>query len=62
MKQRLVELEETVPGMLFEAVKDQLGRLGGIEADMEDIEVRIKRWQVRRKPAAGWQSPRVWGC
>lgn len=49
MKQRLVELEETVPGMLFEVVKDQLGRLGGIEADMEDIEVRIKRWQKQQE-------------
>lgn len=49
MKQRLVELEETVPGMLFDAIRDQLVRLDGIEADIEGIESRIKRWQKQQE-------------
>src|SRR4030065_2901963 len=45
MKRRMAELEEIVPGMLFEAVKEQLKRLDETEADVQDIERRIKDWQ-----------------
>lgn len=49
MKQRMSELEQTVPGMLFDAVRDQLVRLDGIEADLQNIEVRIKNWQKQQE-------------
>ena len=45
IQQRMAELEEIVPGMLFEAVKEQLNRLDEIEADVKNIERRIKDWQ-----------------
>jgi transposase len=48
MKQRLAELGRTVPGMLFEAIKEQLKRLDEIEADVQDIERRIKDWQKQQ--------------
>lgn len=48
MKQRLAELEEIVPGMLFEAVKEQMKRLDEIEVDVKDIERRIKDWQKQQ--------------
>lgn len=48
MKQRLAELEEIVPGMLFEAVKEQIKRLDEIEVDVKDIERRIKDWQKQQ--------------
>lgn len=48
IQQRIVELEETLPGMLFEAVKEQLKRLDGIELDVQVIERRIKDWQKQQ--------------
>lgn len=48
IQQRMAELEETVPGMLFEAIKEQLQRLTDIEADIQDIERRIKDWQKQQ--------------
>lgn len=48
MKQRLGELEQTVPGMLFEAVKEQLQRLDEIEDDVQNLERRIKDWQKQQ--------------
>lgn len=49
MKQRMAEMEQTVPGMLLEAVKEQLKRLNDIEADVQDIERRIKDWQKQQE-------------
>jgi len=49
MQQRMAEIEETVPGMLFEAMKEQLRRLTDIEANIQDIERRIKAWQKRQE-------------
>ena len=49
MQQRMAEIEETVPGILFEAVKEQLQRLSDIEADIQDIERRIKAWQKHQE-------------
>jgi len=48
IQQRMAELEEIVPGMLFEAVKEQLNRLDEIEADVKNIERRIKGWQKQQ--------------
>lgn len=49
MQQRMAELEQTVPGMLFEAIKEQLHRLDDIEADVQNIERRIKDWQKQQE-------------
>ncbi|GAB1233603.1 hypothetical protein UT4_20710 [Ferrigenium sp. UT4] len=49
MRQRMAELEEVVPGMLFEAIKEQLQRLNDIEAGVQDIERRIKDWQKQQE-------------
>jgi transposase len=49
IKQRLAEMEQTLPGMLFNAVRDQLGRLDGIDADIEGIERQIKNWQKQQE-------------
>ena len=48
MKQRMVELEETIPGMLLEAIRGQLKRLDEQEADLQNIERQIKAWQKRQ--------------
>lgn len=48
IRQRMAELEGILPGMLFEAVKEQLKRLDGIETDVQDIERRIKDWQKQQ--------------
>lgn len=48
MQQRMADLEQTVPGMLFEAIKEQLKRLEEIEADVQNIERRIKEWQKQQ--------------
>lgn len=49
MRQRMAELEQTVPDMLFNAVREQLGRLDGIEADIAGIERQIKNWQKQQE-------------
>lgn len=59
MKQRLAELEQTVPGMLFEAVKEQLQRLDEIEDDVQNLERRIKDW--RKQQAACWKIAAIPG-
>lgn len=48
IQQRMTELEAIVPGMLFEAIKEQLKRIGEIEADVQHIERRIKDWQKQQ--------------
>ncbi|SDH81961.1 Transposase IS116/IS110/IS902 family protein [Nitrosomonas sp. Nm132] len=48
IQQRMAELEEIIPGMLFEAVKEQLKRLDGIKADVQNIERRIKDWRKQQ--------------
>lgn len=48
IQQRMAELEEIVPGMLFDAVKEQLKRLDEVEADIQGIERRIKDWQKQQ--------------
>ncbi len=47
--QRLAEMEQTLPGMLFNSVRDQLGRLNGIDTDIEGIERQIKNWQKQQE-------------
>jgi len=49
IKQRLAELEQTLPGMLFDAVMGQLSRLNGIDADLAGIERQIKNWQKQQE-------------
>lgn len=49
MKQRMAELEQAVPGMLFDAVRDQQRRLDAIDADIERIERQIKNWQKQQE-------------
>lgn len=49
LRQRMAELEQAVPGMLFNAVREQLGRLDGIDADIADIERQIKTWQKQQE-------------
>ena len=49
MKQRMAELEETIPGMLLEAMRGQLKRLDEQEADLQNIERQIKAWQKRQE-------------
>jgi len=49
IKRRVAELEQTLPGMLFDAVMGQLNRLDGIDADLADIERQIKNWQKQQK-------------
>lgn len=48
MKQRMAEMEHTVPGLLLEAVQEQLKRLDAVEVDLQSIERRIKDWQKRQ--------------
>ncbi|SFE38142.1 IS110 family transposase, partial [Nitrosomonas sp. Nm166] len=48
IQQRMAELEEILPGMLFEAVKEQLKCIDEIEADVQHIERRIKDWQKQQ--------------
>lgn len=49
IRQRLAEMEQTLPGMLFKGVRDQLGRLDGIDTDIEGIERQIKNWQKQQE-------------
>lgn len=49
MKQRMAELEESVPGMLLEAMRVQLKRLDEQDADLQDIERQLKAWQKRQE-------------
>ena len=49
MKQRMVELEETVPGMLLEAICVQLKRIDEQDVDLQNIERQIKAWQKRQE-------------
>jgi len=46
--QRKDEFEQSLPGMLFEALKQQLDRLGTIDTDLQNIERRIKEWQKQQ--------------
>jgi transposase len=49
IQQRMAELEAIVPGMLFEAIKEQLQRLIDIETDIQGVERRIKNWQKQQE-------------
>ncbi|MEO5660980.1 MAG: IS110 family transposase [Polaromonas sp.] len=49
IKQRLGELEETVPGMLLDAIRVQLKRIDEQEIDLQDIERQIKACQRRQE-------------
>lgn len=44
----MADLEVIVPGMLFEAVKEQLKRLDEVETDVQNIERRVKDWQKQQ--------------
>ena len=45
---RTDEFEEMLPGMLFTALREQLGRLEAIETDLQNLERRIKEWQKQQ--------------
>jgi transposase len=45
IRQRMVEMEEQVPGLLLPALQAQLKRIEGIEDDIQVIEKRIGSWQ-----------------
>ena len=62
IQQRMVELEGIVPGMLFEAVREQLKRLDEIEADVQNIERRIKDWQKQQAACRKIAEIPVWEC
>ena len=42
---RMAELEDAVPAMLFDALRDQLRRIDGLEQDIDQLERRIGAWQ-----------------
>lgn len=50
IRERLAELEGLVPALLFEAIKEQLERLGRLDDDIEGIERRLASWH-RQDPA-----------
>ena len=45
MRQRMAELEGTLPGMMLSGLQDQVKRIDGLEQDIERLEKRIGAWQ-----------------
>ena len=45
IRDRMAELETVVPVMLFDAMKDQLGRIRQLDLDLHGIERRIAEWK-----------------
>lgn len=50
VRERLAELEALLPTLLFEAIQDQLARIGQLDDDIERIERRLASW-YRQEPA-----------
>ena len=45
MRARMVELEHALPGSMFISLQDQLKRIDGLKADIEQLERRIGSWK-----------------
>jgi len=45
MRTRMVELEHALPGSMFSSLQDQLKRIDGLQADIEQLERRIGSWK-----------------
>jgi transposase len=45
MRARMAELEDALPAMLFDGLRDQLQRIDGLEQDIDQLEKRIGAWQ-----------------
>ena len=45
MRARMAELEQALPAMLFDGLRDQLQRIDGLEQDIGQLEKRIGAWQ-----------------
>jgi len=45
MRARMAELEQALPAMLFDGLRDQLQRIDGLEQDIDQLERRIGAWQ-----------------
>jgi len=45
MRTRMVELEHALPGAMFSSLQDQLKRIDGLQADIEQLERRIGSWK-----------------
>jgi len=45
MRARMAELEQALPAMLFDGLRDQLQRIDGLEQDIDQLEKRIGAWQ-----------------
>jgi len=45
MRTRMVELENALPGAMFSSLQDQLKRIDGLQADIEQLERRIGSWK-----------------
>ena len=47
IRTRMAELEEDLPGMVFQNLQEQLKRIDGFEEDIAQIEKQIVSWQKR---------------
>jgi transposase len=45
IRQRIDEVEQAVPGMLFEALRDQLQHIGQLDNEIVKLEKRLAAWQ-----------------
>jgi transposase len=45
IRERMSELEDLVPGMLFDAIKEQLDRVCRLDADVNQLEKRMAAWK-----------------
>lgn len=45
MRARMAELEDVLPAILFDGLRDQLRRIDGLEQDIDQLERRIGAWQ-----------------
>lgn len=44
IRERIAELEELLPCILFEGLKEQLARIDQLDLDIQKVEVRLKSW------------------
>ena len=45
IRQRIDEVEQAVPGMLFDALRDQLQHIGQLDNEIVKLEKRLAAWQ-----------------